>query len=108
MDRKSFFKQLMVKGLELIGDNPLVHALENCAIVKTHPPGALIGVEFQTACTGCDACMVACPVNVIMVEDLKRRLPVIYPETAPCLHCTGYPCIQACPTGALSMANLTG
>lgn len=106
MDRKDFFKQLIGKGIELLGDNPLIRALEDSVKVKERPPGNLPEKEFQTVCTGCDACMIACPVNVIMVEDLKTRLPVIYPETAPCLHCTSYPCIQACNTGALNFEGL--
>lgn len=103
MDRRSFFKSLVGKGLELISENPIILALEDRAKIKERPPGALVpDKEFQALCTGCDACMIACPVNVIMIEDLKTRLPIIYPETEPCLHCTGYPCIQSCKSGALS------
>lgn len=93
MNRLDFFKCLFGKGLELF--EPLGEGEER-------PPGALRDeAEFKSRCTGCDACMKACPVNVIMVDDLVKRYPVIYPKTAPCVHCEGYPCIAACPTGAL-------
>lgn len=101
MDRMGFFKQLVVKGLEVF-DNPIIAALEKTARIKERPPGAVTPEsKFQELCTGCDACMVACPVNIIFIEDLNTRFPIIYPEETPCLHCTGYPCISACKTGAL-------
>jgi len=108
MDRKEFFgeawKKLLKQGLELIGDHPIVQSLEKMAELKERPPGAVLpDALFQELCTGCDACMIACPVNVIMVEDLERRLPVIYPERDPCVYCAGYPCISACETGALNI-----
>jgi len=70
---------------------------------KERPPGANpIENAFLEACTGCDRCMAACPVNIIMIEDQLKRDPVIYPEESSCIHCHDYPCIQSCPTGALS------
>lgn len=119
MDRKDFFSQalrlLVGKGLELCEGNPVIAALEKLAEDpvpskkrKQRLPGASpTENEFQQKCTGCDACMIACPVNVVMIEDLDKRLPLIYPDEAPCVHCSGYPCIQACPTGALSEQNGT-
>lgn len=89
MDRKTFLKTLLLipKKWE-------------------RPPGANVDdKQFLKLCTGCDACMVACPHNVVMIEDLERRDPVIYPDEGPCLHCADYPCITACPTGALSLQD---
>jgi len=111
MDRKEFFgeafKSLMYNALDILGENAVIRALEETAKIKERPPGSILpDAEFQRLCTGCDACMIACPVNVVMIEDLNLRLPVIYPETNPCLHCIGYPCIQACKTSALSFENL--
>jgi ferredoxin len=112
VDRKDFltsaFKMLVAKSFDLIVENPLVNALEKlgeekdpACLRKERPPGALPEREFLKKCTGCDACMIACPVNVVMIEDLEKRYPVIYPDKDPCIHCQGYPCIQICPTGAL-------
>ena len=96
------------KGLEALENNNIVSALEslveeNPAEGKKweRPPGSTS--TFTQLCTGCDACMVACPVNVIMIENLETRHPLIYPEEAPCIHCDGYPCISSCNTGALSL-----
>lgn len=98
----------MKNCLDLVSDNKLVKALENLDIKKQRPPGAAPSEkEFQMLCTGCDACMIACPVNVVMIDDLERRLPVIYPDEAPCIHCDGYPCIKSCPTGALALVHGT-
>lgn len=106
MDRKEFFgeawKKLVKQGLELVGDHPIWKGLEKMAEPKERPPGAVLpDALFQQLCTGRDAYMIACPVSVIMVEDLERRLPVIYPERNPCVHCDGYPCASVCETGAL-------
>jgi len=108
MNRKDFFKEsfkcLIGKGLEIFSDNPVISYLEKSALKKERPPGAVTpDSTFEKLCTGCDACMIACPVNIIFIEDQTRRYPVIYPESSPCLHCTGYPCIASCPTGALAL-----
>jgi ferredoxin len=106
MDRKDFFsnalKYSLGKSLSFLTSNPILKFLEDLAEPKQRPPGALPEQDFLNTCTGCDACMEACPPNVIMIEDLEKRHPLIYPEQAPCLHCDGYPCISVCPTGALN------
>jgi ferredoxin len=101
MNRKEFFSRLMIEVL----DNPVANTLENLAEAKERPPGAVDEAEFKKICTGCDKCMIACPVNVIMIEDRESRLPIIYPEKDPCIHCDDTPCIAACPTGALILPN---
>lgn len=110
MDRREFlnqaWKMFLGKAVELISETALGKALDEASQEKQRPPGALTPDHlFQEKCTGCDACMIACPVNVIMIDDLVKRHPVIYPETAPCLHCEGYPCIQVCPTQALQLSS---
>ncbi len=107
MNRKEFFNQLAGKAAAWISETSVGKVLEVVSLVKERPPGApQSDSKFQELCTGCDACMIACPVNVIMIDNLEKRFPVIYPEEAPCIHCTGYPCIQVCPTGALIVQNL--
>lgn len=104
MDRKEFFSFVFQKaaGKSLkwlaLPEQP-VSAKDPAA---HRPPGAVpYEQEFLAKCTGCDACMAACPVNIVMIADLERRDPVIYPESGPCVQCPGFPCIAACPTGAL-------
>jgi ferredoxin-type protein NapG len=108
MDRKGFFSHLFKlavdTGIQAIEATPIGRSLEKLADdrSKVRPPGAVEEALFLQRCTGCDACMKACPVNVIMIEDLERRDPIIYPEKDPCIRCPGFPCIASCPTGALS------
>jgi len=94
MKRGEFFQVLLqpiTQALEVFTDETLTE----------RPPGAVPEEEFLKRCTGCDECMKACPVNIIMIEDQELRHPVIYPEKDPCIHCEDMPCIQSCPTGAL-------
>jgi ferredoxin len=106
LNRRAFFKELFLAGFDLIKDHPILESLEKLAEKRERPPGALAEGQFQQVCTGCDACMIACPINIIMIDDLEKRHPVIYPEKDPCIHCEGYPCIAACPTGALAIPIL--
>lgn len=115
MDRKDFlqkaFQWTVGKGLELVTESSLVDSLEQLAEDQTlddqrreRPPGAHPDERaFKTLCTGCDCCMAACPINVLMIEDMENRLPVLFPDEGACIHCEGYPCIESCPTGALSL-----
>lgn len=50
----------------------------------------------EEVCTGCGACMEACPVDAISVHDGKARI-----DTATCIEC-GI-CENECPVGAISM-----
>lgn len=112
MDRYEFFQHafrlIVGKAVNVIEKTSIGKALESLgdqekkSIRKQRPPGASpIDREFLELCIGCDACMAACPVNVIMIEDLERRDPFIYPDQAPCIRCPGFPCIASCPSGAL-------
>ncbi|MBB64177.1 MAG: hypothetical protein CMO81_03860 [Waddliaceae bacterium] len=117
MERKEFFgaalKYFTGKALEVVEENPLLEQLEALADKKSderrqRPPGAPESDhKFQEMCTGCDGCMVACPVNILMVEDMDTRHPLLYPDKNPCIQCSAFPCITACPTGALSFNHGT-
>jgi ferredoxin-type protein NapG len=116
INRQEFFRQLFRKAVnkslqvldstKLGGAIALASAGDPEQVVKVRPPGAHFSHHiFTQKCTGCDACMAACPVNVIMIEDMEKRLPVIFPQTASCIRCPGFPCVAACPTGALDLVN---
>lgn len=111
MDRREFFGELwkrsVTKGIEALEKTGALQKLETLTdpIKKERPPGAVPEKEFQQLCTGCDACMVTCPVNVIMIDDIEKRHPVIYPEKDPCIMCEDTPCVSSCPTGALKLVK---
>ena len=74
------------------------------------PPGALDGDMFVQACIKCGKCVVACPydsLNLAKVGEEKcLGTPFFEPRNTPCYLCTNYPCITACPSGALLIENI--
>ena len=71
------------------------------------PPGALAdGGAFLAACERCGACAEACPHDVIFkhgpATGAHEGTPFLDPARAPCRWCEDFPCIVACPSGALS------
>ncbi len=104
MDRIQFFKKLTACAIDLVEfptrDSNTVKDSKNPSCVR--PPGAHPQENvFLSLCTGCDACMEACPVNAITIDNPERREPFLQQEENPCILCPGTPCISVCPTGAL-------
>lgn len=100
MDRAEFLKKAFQWGL---GSVLSIQETIEEVLLPAHkrPPGAEPSESrFLELCTGCDACMIACPHNIILVDCVERRTPILSPDQ-PCLHCSGYPCIASCQTGAL-------
>nr|WP_295374756.1 ferredoxin-type protein NapF [Pseudoxanthomonas sp.] len=60
------------------------------------PPWALPGGAFTAACTGCVACVDACPEQVLV---LRKGKAVFEPERGECTFC--HACVDACAPGAL-------
>ena len=60
------------------------------------PPWALRGAAFANACTGCVACVDACPEQVLV---LRKGKAVFEPERGECTFC--HACVDACAPGAL-------
>lgn len=60
------------------------------------PPWALPGSAFARACTGCVACVDACPEQVLV---LRKGKAVFDPERGECSFC--HACVDACAPGAL-------
>ncbi len=73
------------------------------------PPGALPEVAFLAACTRCGACVEACPPHAIRTVPSQGALsagtPYLDPKLQPCTVCPDMPCVQACPTDALTLPS---
>jgi NAD-dependent dihydropyrimidine dehydrogenase PreA subunit len=52
-------------------------------------------VVDESKCEGCEACIGACPTEVIKMESGKAKV------TDGCVDCAA--CVDACPTSAISM-----
>ncbi len=66
------------------------------------PPGAL-GDDFYDLCHNCDACVEACPQNIIEID--AHGWPEVRFDTDSCTFCGD--CATACPTGALDPEKVT-
>lgn len=74
------------------------------------PPGALAEEDFAAACVRCGLCVRACPFDTLKLAELGDGVtagtPYFVARQVPCEMCKDIPCVEACPTGALSK-NLT-
>jgi len=70
------------------------------------PPGALAEKRFLGACLRCGQCVRGCPYDVLHLaklgEDIPTGTPYFIARGNPCRLCEDIPCVQACPSGALS------
>ncbi|NPD32707.1 4Fe-4S dicluster domain-containing protein [Eggerthellaceae bacterium zg-997] len=71
-----------------------------------HPPGARHDGAFVAQCVKCGKCIEACPYQALHAAPFdagaKAGTPVIDARVQACRLCDGFPCVAACPTGALS------
>lgn len=70
------------------------------------PPGAWSEDDFAAKCIRCGKCFEACPYQAIHAagSDAGAMIgaPSIDAREQACRLCADFPCIEACPTGALS------
>jgi ferredoxin-type protein NapF len=71
-----------------------------CELVL-RPPWSLPEPAFLAACTGCDACIRACPETVLV--DADGGYPRFDPHQGECTFCGT--CATACETGAIHRAG---
>lgn len=55
----------------------------------------------EALCTGCGACVDACPSEAIALVDARAQI-----DDATCVHCGS--CVRACPQGAIMLAEAAG
>lgn len=78
---------------------------------KTHsqnflrPPGAINEDEFMKKCIKCGLCVDNCPYDTLnlaeIFDDVPNATPYFVPRKIPCYLCEDFPCVKACPSGAL-------
>ncbi len=111
MDRKSFFKNYLLDLLDGI-DTAFGEELDGFAArfpELIRPPGACDEKVFLEKCTRCGQCSKACPFfalkPVLMANDFDLGTPTLRVGEAWCRFCENLPCVAACTSGALSIAN---
>ena len=69
------------------------------------PPGAVSEEQFLKLCIKCGQCLQVCPYDAIELEDIDGGASVgmayLTPQARGCYLCEAFPCMLACPTGAL-------
>ena len=105
--RRNFMKQaagLGVLGLAAAGG---IWAAKDFkpAENRLRPPGAVEEDRYLTMCIKCGQCLQVCPYDSILLEDIEGKAGVgtayIAPLERGCYLCEAFPCVLACPTGAL-------
>ena len=91
---KDFLKRVFV-----CGENPFV---DNYAVNRLRPPGAVQESRFMALCIRCNRCLEVCPYGSITRAGMGAAIgtPYIFPETKACYLCMA--CCRLCPTGALN------
>jgi ferredoxin-type protein NapG len=74
-------------------------------VLPQRPPGAVEESAFMAGCTRCGECIVACPVQAIVIAPPTfmgaSGTPMLDPENRACVMCADTPCIRACAPGVL-------
>ena len=74
--------------------------------IALRPPGALPEKDFLAACTRCGQCVQACPYDMLhlasLISPMEAGTPYFIARDKPCEMCPDIPCMNACPSGALS------
>lgn len=115
LDRRNFFRHGLRNLARTVADsiskNPVASdapapatATEERPFRRLRPPGALEEEAFLSACTRCDACFEACPVDAIVpVPDGRpdAGTPRILAADTACAVCSDFRCSTVCEPGAL-------
>jgi len=73
------------------------------------PPGAVSENRFLELCIKCGQCLQVCPYDSIELEGIKggagEGMAFINPSKRGCYLCPAFPCMLACPSGALDHSH---
>lgn len=109
MERRDFFKLGARKATEAV-----VHLAEDRAARRARnwlrPPFARPELEFLLCCTRCDACIEACPHDVIFKLPARFGIdavgtPALNLANRGCRLCQDWPCVSACKPDALELTE---
>ncbi|HNV70919.1 MAG TPA: 4Fe-4S dicluster domain-containing protein [Candidatus Ozemobacteraceae bacterium] len=111
LDRAGFFRSLRQTLGRLVDEFAGEYLEETAARLEQHfpllirPPGALPEESFLKTCRRCGECVRACPHFAIRVyfrsPSFFEKTPYLEPRESFCRMCEDFPCIRACPSGAL-------
>ena len=109
MDRRDFFRRGLGKATEVavkVADKKVSDRAKHWI----RPPYAIAELDFLLACTRCNACIEACPHDVIF--PLSARLGANVASTPAldllkkgCHLCDDWPCVTACEPKVLVLAE---
>jgi ferredoxin-type protein NapG len=109
MDRRSFLKRTAQKTAEHAVES-LESRIKQRARRWIRPPYAIDELDFLLACSRCGDCIDACPHGTVF--PLKASLgadvvgtPALDLTNKACHLCEDWPCVNACATGALRLAE---
>ncbi|MCK5385765.1 MAG: 4Fe-4S binding protein [Gammaproteobacteria bacterium] len=110
MDRRDFFRRGLGKATEVavkVADKRVSDRAKHWI----RPPYAIPELDFLLACTRCNACIDACPHNIIF--PLAARLgadvvntPALDLLKKGCQLCEDWPCVNACEVNALVLPEV--
>lgn len=109
MDRREFFR----RGISRVAEKAVTtvdNKISARAVRWIRPPYAKPELEFLLACTRCNACIEACPHNIIFPLSAKNgadvmNTPALDLLNVGCHLCQDWPCVNACETAALTLPD---
>jgi len=105
--RRDFLKQIAGLGVLSIAAGAGIYFAPKLKAKELllRPPAAVEEDEFLKLCIKCGQCLQVCPYDSIILEDVSGGasygMAYINPLQRGCYLCEAFPCVLACPTGAL-------